>query len=814
MLHNVKLLAPMTDPQRIPALLLLSLLSGAAIAQTGPPLPTSPAPVVSQEFDAEGNLTRSILAPGQAGFGFAASNSYDGLQRLRTSTDARGARTLFVYDGRNAAVSIIDPRNLSTYYQRDGLGQLNQLSSPDTGTTSQVYDAAGNLVSSAKGIFAQTTTYVHDSLNRITAAVYGWGAGPPQMHTWRYDETGPGFSNGIGRLTSTSYQGGSSRFAYDAQGRLLSTKQITETGPGSALTRQTSYQYDAAGHVVQMVYPSGRVLTVQHSGGLPVAVYLAANGAAAVPLMTNIRHEPFGAVRSWAWALDAGQQWHERVSDTWGRVVRYPLGQVQRDLTYDAADRITSMTHWDRNTGAATAATNAMNQRFTYDEPGRLTAATGTGGNWLYAYDVSGNRIITVNNGVASSYTSDGYSNRLLYINNPQRSFNHDTVGNTVSDTKYPVSLTAGYDPANRLATLSTATAALNTLNPVTSTVGYLYNTFGQRVAKVSAVSTFCQNTCATSAPASQAVVYVYNQQGQLLGEYRAADGAVLREYVWLDNMPVAVVAPDAVAAGASTDIFYIHADHLGTPRAVVDRAGRQRWLWLGEPFGASPPNSNPQGLGVFNFNLRFPGQYFDAESGLVYNHHRVFDPTLGRYTQSDPIGLAGGINTYSYVEGNPISYVDPEGLFGLPGAIAGGVMGAIGGGLGASANGGSWVTGAMVGGVSGAVVGGILGPWAGSSAGGQAFLRSTTGVLGNAMGQGTRIGDKCFCGINVGSLAGSAIGGAVAGVRAASIAANSYSGSLASQVAQRCMAGTSGSATSTASGVVGTALGAGGCSC
>ena len=668
MRQHVKLLAPMSTRQPKLALLLIALplallLSGASLAQTGPQFPGSPAPVVNQEFDADGNPTRSILAPGQAGFAFATSNSYDGLQRLRSSTDARGARTVFVYDSRDAVVSISDPRYLLTNYQRDGLGQLTRLSSPDTGTTSQTFDAAGNLVSSAKGRFAQTTAYSHDSLNRITSAVYGWGSGPPQMHTWRYDETGAGFSNGIGRLTSTTYQGGGSRFAYDAQGRLLGTTQTTETGPGSALALQTGYQYDAAGHVVQMVYPSGRVLTVQYSGGLPVAVYLAANGAAAVPLMTNIRHEPFGAVRRWAWALDAGPQWHERVTDTWGRMVRYPLGTAQRDLAYDAADRISSMTHWDRNTGAATAATNAMNQRFTYDEPGRLTAATGTGGNWLYAYDVSGNRIITVNNGVASSYTSDGYSNRLLYINNPQRSFNHDTVGNTVSDTKYPVSLTAGYDPANRLATLSTATAALNTLNPVTSTVGYLYNTFGQRVAKVSAVSTFCQNTCATSAPASQAVVYVYNQQGQLLGEYRAADGAVLREYVWLDNMPVAVVAPDAVAAGASTDIFYIHADHLGTPRAVVDRAGRQRWLWLGEPFGASPPNSNPQGLGVFNFNLRFPGQYFDAESGLVYNHHRVFDPTLGRYTQSDPIGLAGGINTYAYVGGNPVSFVDPTGL-------------------------------------------------------------------------------------------------------------------------------------------------------
>ena len=664
MLRKVNPLVRMSNPQPIRALLLLTLLlSGAAMAQTGP-LPTiSPAPIINQEFDAEGNPTRSTLAPGQAGFGFATSSTYDSLQRQRSSTDARGGSTLFVYDGRNAVVSISDPRSAATSYQRDGFGQINQLTSPDTGPTSQTFDAAGNLLRSAKGKFGQSTAYSHDALNRITAAVYSWDAEPPLTHTWRYDETGAGFANGIGRLTSTSYRGGSSRFAYNAQGRLLSTTQTTDTGPDSGLVLQTSYQYDAAGHVVQMVYPSGRVLTVQHSGGLPVAVYMAANGAAAVPLMTNIRHEPFGAMRSWSWAMDAGAQAHERVSDTWGRVVRYPVGQMQRDLAYDAADRITSLTHWDRSTGGATAATSAMNQSFTYDELGRLTGAAGAGGSWAYAYDASGNRTGTATNGVARSHTTAGNSNRLLSINNPPRSFSHDTAGNTLSDSQYPVSWTAGYDLANRLATLSSTNSAVNSPNAMAGTVGYLYNTFGQRVAKVFAVSTYCQTGCTTSAPASQAVVYAYNQQGQLLGEYRAADGAVLREYVWLGSMPVAVVAPSAVTAGASTDIFYIHADHLGTPRAVIDRAGRQRWLWAGEPFGASPPNANPQGLGVFNFDLRFPGQYFDAESGLIYNHHRSFDPTLGRYSQSDPIGLAGGINTYAYADGNPVSLTDPLGL-------------------------------------------------------------------------------------------------------------------------------------------------------
>ena len=105
--------------------------------------------------------------------------------------------------------------------------------------------------------------------------------------------------------------------------------------------------------------------------------------------------------------------------------------------------------------------------------------------------------------------------------------------------------------------------------------------------------------------------------------------------------------------------------DHLGTPRKVLDGAtGVTRWAWdAKEPFGHELPNSNPSGLGAFELNLRFPGQVLDVETGLFHNGHRDYHSKLGRYLQSDPLGLEAGWNTYAYVGGNPVSGVDPLGL-------------------------------------------------------------------------------------------------------------------------------------------------------
>lgn len=115
--------------------------------------------------------------------------------------------------------------------------------------------------------------------------------------------------------------------------------------------------------------------------------------------------------------------------------------------------------------------------------------------------------------------------------------------------------------------------------------------------------------------------------------------------------------------------IYYIYPDHLNTPRAITNEAATTVWKWENaDPFGNNAANEDPDGNSqAFVFNLRFPGQYADRETNTHYNMMRDYDPSIGRYVQSDPIGLGGGINTYAYVGGNPLSNVDPFGLKTVP---------------------------------------------------------------------------------------------------------------------------------------------------
>lgn len=154
-------------------------------------------------------------------------------------------------------------------------------------------------------------------------------------------------------------------------------------------------------------------------------------------------------------------------------------------------------------------------------------------------------------------------------------------------------------------------------------------------------------------------VPYSFNWANVALGNYSVT--AVATD----DHGATTTSAAVSITVGtAAAQIYYIETDHLNTPRSISNQAGNEVWRWDNtEPFGDSTPDGNPSGIGAFEFNLRFPGQYFDKETNVNYNMGRDYAPNSGRYIESDPIGLLGGLNTYSYAFAAPTSNVDPMGL-------------------------------------------------------------------------------------------------------------------------------------------------------
>jgi RHS repeat-associated protein len=124
-------------------------------------------------------------------------------------------------------------------------------------------------------------------------------------------------------------------------------------------------------------------------------------------------------------------------------------------------------------------------------------------------------------------------------------------------------------------------------------------------------------------------------------------------------STPVNITVNSAVAQA-----YFIHTDHLNTPRAIFDANQQVRWKWdQQEPFGVNVPDENPSGLGAFEFPGRFPGQYADKDTSNWYNYHRDYDSNIGRYVESDALGIKAGLNTYAYAIANPLRYSDAFGL-------------------------------------------------------------------------------------------------------------------------------------------------------
>jgi RHS repeat-associated protein len=620
----------------LPVLAFGAAMVSAASAQTLPAPPVSPTPIVNYEYDAEGLPTKTIVAPSTRAY--ATQNQYDALGRVKQTKDAKSGLTDYGFDLLDQLTSITDPKRLNTQYKPTGLGDVEQLVSPDTGTANSTFDELGNLKTrtDARGVLA---TFTYDELNRPKQVVYSKSGTTSRTISWTYDQTGASFGSGVGRLTTAATPDASTTFRYDAQGRVTMTVQSASAG--NALV--VNFDYDDAGHVTKLTYPSGRVVDFGWANGRPQSVKITM-GTTAKTVLDQVTLTPFGALQSWVWQFSGTAKAHARVFDTNGRLVRYPLGLLVRDVTYDDADRISNYTHY---TAATAAAAPDYDQVFGYDELNRLTSVTGSI-SYGYTYDANGNRLTSQAGSTTRTFTVSAISNRVDGLANPARSWGYDTAGNTTSDAQAGSSsnYTATYSLEGRWAAMAQGS---------TAGVDFGYDAMGRRVTRG-------QWTGSSSNPRTY-TLYAYDGSNHLIGEYDAS-GAPISEYVWLGDTPVAVVKSDAASPGGFA-IYAIHTDHLDTPRVILDAQNQVRWRWLGEPFGNSPAEEQPTaGLTALQQNLRFPGQQYDPFGGRHYNYFRDYDPTIGRYVQSDPIGLNGGsMTTYGYVNGSPLMYTDRLGL-------------------------------------------------------------------------------------------------------------------------------------------------------
>ncbi|WP_187360035.1 RHS repeat-associated core domain-containing protein [Chitinolyticbacter meiyuanensis] len=530
------------------------------------------------------------------------SYSYDALNRLKTITNPDTGVITFSYDGRDNLVSVQDAEGFTTSYTYNGFDDLIRQVSPDSGTTTYVHEADGHLKSKTDAR-NKTATYTRDDLGRVKQIAF-----VDETHSFTYDTA----ANGNGLLASFSDASGSTSYGYNAQGRLA---LVNRSIGGIALNSQLGY--NSAGQLSQITYPSGTLVNYSWSNGRISEVKV--NGQV---LLNNAQYGANGRLLGWTWAN--GKQ-RKHPGDNQGQIAGITTATQTYTYSYDAVGNLTKQ---DPGT------TPAGVREYGYDSMDRLTLNNiGTSTSYGYQYDLNGNRTERRLGTAVTQLNHDPNSNRVLSQSGATTAnYSYDAAGNMVNSGANV------YNNAGRLTKTKVGTIWWQ----------YSYNALGQRVKKSDGVN--------------DTTLFTYDEAGQTVGEYDAT-GQRRTETVWLDNIPVAVIQ----GAGASPKLYYVWADHLNTPRQLTDPSANNKLVWewtFGEAFGNWNVNEDPDADTIkVTYNLRFPGQYFDKEIGRHYNYFRDYDPRIGRYIQSDPIGLEGGINTYGYVEGSPLALIDPLGL-------------------------------------------------------------------------------------------------------------------------------------------------------
>lgn len=650
------------------------------------------------ETDALGRITR---------------HDYDALGRLRSSLqDVNGlaARSEQRHDALDRIVRVTDPNGLHTDTTYNGFGEVVAVTSPDTGTSTATHDAAGRVSTrtDARGI---TATYAYDALDRVIAVAYPDAS---LDQSFAYDTAPAACPAGerfhIGRLARMTDASGETAYCYDRFGHLTRKLQTTQgrsfavhydhtprAGDGSGVLLRPR---PAAGHLMALTYPDGaRVRIDRNALREPVRLTVTLADGRIETLLQDAVYYPFGPAARWTYGN--GRTLARSLNRDYlpGYVEDTRPGGLSEGYWFDAAGNLESLRRADQ--------ADPAKRRYVHDGLDRLIEVRdGASGALLqgHGYDSTGNRTQSLGSGVVGSYVHAPGSHRLVGAGGETRSY--DAAGNTIrietaaaggpgggggEETEPgpgepghpgpglppgdppPVAESLGFNAAFTLTHSQTSSAGGHATlvrefvyddsgrmrqvrRDGAVAMDYRYNARGERVLR---------------SGSGETVVTVYDEAGRWLGDYTAG-GEPIQQAIWLDDLPVGLL----VGAGSAQTLYYLQPDALGSARVAIDPVrdvAVWRWELSGDAFGASPPQEDPDGDGVaLRLDLRFPGQRFDAASGLYHNYFRDYDPTVGRYVQSDPIGLLGGMSTYGYANHAPGSFSDPMGLLGKK--IGGGI--------------------------------------------------------------------------------------------------------------------------------------------
>ncbi|MET3463811.1 RHS repeat-associated core domain-containing protein [Variovorax atrisoli] len=670
-------------------------------------------------YDPNGELINEYNGPNQS-----TQYGLDSLRRVKSVTDAANASATLKYNALDAVTEAKDFKGVVTAYGRDAQGNATTESSADTGGSTTQYDNLG-LPSQVTDALGQATTITRDALGRPTGLVFADG----KTTTLRYDLT----ANSKGYLSEILDRSGTTEYTRDAFGRITLKKQTLANGS----VQQVSYAYNPNGTLASIGYPNGGTLSqVYDATGRLTGLNW--NGS---PLVSGLAWNPLGQPTAWTWAFTTSspQLGASRSYDTAGRLTSTEFSSYG----HDAAGRITSLTQnlylpGDTDRTHSTIANANVTWSVGYNAVGRITSFNATGNTAGFGYDANGNRASStrVLNGqttnrtytvASSSNQLTGFTQSINGASNTSVTYGYNANGDLLTDGLRSYT----YDAEGRLA------AATTGATDVSPTTRYAHNALGQRVFKTeplyppaqgdeadpgfmaSLIAFFTKLWSPGTTQAEQlGYAYTYDEQGTLIAEVGSGgtNSAGQSQYIYLPTAN----GPMPIAAVINGTTYAIHSDHLNTPRKLTNADGQAVWQWGYSAFGEdkpttarnrfanteATPNPGTTNIADVKFNLRYPGQYADEESGLSYNYFRSYSPSTGRYTQSDPTGLDGGWNRFGYVDANPLSYVDPIGLvmtMQRPGSLQ-----VLDGGVG----GGGGLSSAVVGAGIGALIGSnITGP-------------------------------------------------------------------------------------------------------